>query len=161
MPALEEFIVSMQIVVFLNQIPSAKIWSAAIKRAQFPFALNDSFDTTRQSGFVPSSYGETPSGFEYYCDPVEDYLDEVGDDFSETDITKLQRYAYAVNFVTHSRFHDGMVAAIAAGVLTEIAGGLLLDCQTGKFVQPSEAVAWARQQEQRYLPHLSEDRTTQ
>jgi len=148
---------SIHIVVFLNEIPPAKAWAAALEENEFAIKLNRSFDTTRQRGFVPSSYGHVPAGFEYYADPVEDYLDEVGEDFAEDEVARIRQFSYAIDFVTHSRFHDAIAAAIAAGVLAQLRDGLLLDCQTGNFLQSSEAVRWAREQEREFQPHLAED----
>ena len=138
-------------------LPKASAWAAAIREAGFALQLNVDFDPRTQEGFLPSSYDGKPAGFEYYCEPMEEYLSEVGDEFSPSQLKRLNPFGIAVDFVSHSRFADGLAAAIAAGVLVSLTRGLLLDTNTGEFHDGASSIPWARTQEREYLPHLHRD----
>jgi hypothetical protein len=93
--------------------------------------------------------------FEYYCDGIFQYLRETWIGFKPWEIIRLLTYRYAISFVTHFSSDDRYLASVAAATLAADSGGLLLDAQTGRFVQSSLAEAWAA----RIKPPSSEELT--
>jgi hypothetical protein len=151
---------SVHVVAFVpsaSAFPTPLAWAAAIREAGFPFVLDHAFDVFTQVGFLPGQYAGVPAGFEYYCDPVAEYLSEVGHEFSWLQRLRIRRHSFAVAFVTHSRFRDLMASVLASSILTRLSNGLLLDTSSGKCFTSASVLGWAKEQHARLVPLLAED----
>lgn len=131
-------------------LPASTAWTRAAKQHGFALTFPDPVDVLRHTGSVPVECDGIEAAFELYCDRLDDYLEEVGDDLSQSDRQRVSGFRYAVDFCTHSRIDDRMAAVIAAATLAASTSGLLLD-SGGTFVEAAGAIAWAREQ----LSHLS------
>ena len=138
---------SIQHVVFVpsaKRLPSSEEWSDAAAALEFRLTVSPAFEPLKQSGGLLVRCNEVDAGFEYYCDEVDTYLEEVGEDFSWLRRLRLRRYRYAVSLVTHSREDDYFAAVVAAAALCHRSGGLLLDCTTGRFIASDACREWVR-----------------
>jgi hypothetical protein len=153
---------SMAVTVFVPQ--DAASWTSAqlqafIQRSGFDLQL-EPFEPSTSRGYRPGRYRTAPAGFEFYADDVTDYLDTAEDEGLELtpeDVQRISPFAQAAEFVTHSRFHDGLAAALAAGCLAAMTGGVILDNSSGDWVAPERALSWARRQESEYQQYLAQD----
>jgi hypothetical protein len=154
---------SAAITIFIPKL--RKSWTSAqlnheIARAGFPVVL-ESFDPARQSGYVPAMVDGVRSGFEFYSDDVEAYLESVEDmrddrdfPYSEEDLGRVAAHESVVQLIIHYRPREYAAAAVTAAALAALTGGLALDEPVWKWVSGDEALAWARDV---YASHGSEE----
>lgn len=120
-----------------GRMPSPQEWQSAITSAGFPVAIDTDFDVKELRGFLPCSYKELATGFEYY--------------YAEVELKACRELAVPeslpiqVALVTHSNFGELATSTIAAAILANITDGLLVDTEEGKTYRGSEALAWAKQ----------------
>ncbi|WP_020475694.1 hypothetical protein [Zavarzinella formosa] len=131
---------SVDLIVYLRHaaMPTPSVWRKAIRDAGFLVQLDTDFDPDTASGFRPCQYQGAVSGFEYFVSrlsPSEaaECGEPPGSDFS-------------VTLVTHSDLKDFACSVVAAGVLAQVSGGLLVDQQSGESFSASDAVVWAAEQ---------------
>lgn len=147
---------SLQLIVFVPRgtaVPPATRWAKVAAESGIPLSFAGRFDPARDSGSRPVTCGDLEAAFEYYNDDIGAYLEEVGGDFSWWRRFRLRRgFGRAVGFVTHSRSDDRLAACAAAASLAAACNGLLLDCESGRFMAPADAVAWGKQQVRALTP---------
>jgi hypothetical protein len=132
---------------------------AYLTEAGFELVLDD-FDPAEQSGYVPGRFRGAPAGFEFFADDAAEYLETAEDEgleLSKKDRQRIARFGQVAELVTHSRFHDGLAACIAAGCLAAMTSGEIMDNSSGEWIAAVDAVAWARQRQLEYEPHLAKD----
>ena len=122
---------------------SAKLAQQA-SSAGYQLEAASDFDPQIQNGFLPVTCDGMETGFEYFCDPISDYLDEVGSEFSFLQRWRMRRFEVVADFVTHSGHDERYAAIIAAASFAVAANGLLLDCNSGRFIPSKRAFRWAR-----------------
>ena len=154
----------MSIAVTVFVPAKSQTWSrdelqAFMTEAGFELVLND-FDPARQTGYVPGRFRGAPAGFEFFSDDVAEYLETAEDEgleLSKNERKRIAKFAQVAELVTHSRFHDGLAACIAAGCLAAMTGGEIMDNSSGEWTAAADAVDWARQRQLEYEPHLAKD----
>lgn len=148
---------SLHIVVFVRRarsLPNCEQISTAAREAGFALEFSVAIDERNHAGAIPVTCQGTTASFEYFCNPIASYLAEVGDELGFFRKLYLRRFAFAVDFISHSRRDDRNAAVVAAASCARSCGGLLLDCQSGEFVSSSSAFSWAR--ESTFFPDRSE-----
>lgn len=131
---------SVDLIVYLRRagMPKASRWAEAIRNAGFPVDFEYDFDSESAAGFRPCTFRGELSGFEYYSSHLsEEERDQRGAP-PECD--------FCVNLVTHSDLRDFATSLIAASVLAEITGGVLVDPQSGKAYPAGSVLTWAREE---------------
>jgi len=139
---------SVSTVVFVPNggLPSVQAWVDAAALANFELVFDEPLDIRRHVGGLPVVCSGLPAAFEFCTATIKGYLAEVGAEFSWLERLRLRRYAWAADFITHSRLDDRYAAIVVAASLAHASRGLLLDCESGKFVRHSNALSWARQE---------------
>ncbi len=61
-------------------------------------------------------------------------------------------FDFSVTFVTHADVREFVIFMVAAAVLCQVAGGVLVDPQSGESWSGEEALSWARSE----VPGLEE-----
>jgi hypothetical protein len=132
---------SYDLIVYLRNIemPTPAAWQARVGQASFsfPIELSQDFDPRAMTGFLPVKVDGFTAGFEYYFTPAsEEELVEVGEN------GKADK---AVLFCAlHNQFRELIAAFAAASMLASLAGGLLVDPQSGEKIHSDNAISWAR-----------------
>lgn len=67
--------VELHIFVSAARVPTTDVWQEAINRAGFPAVLDPSVDVQTHTGYWPTTYNGSRTGFEFYLDPARDLLD--------------------------------------------------------------------------------------
>jgi hypothetical protein len=119
-------------------MPSPELWAKAIRDAGFPVDLDSDFNPDTDIGFQPCRLRGVLSGFEYYSSRISKQ--------DQQDLGVPPDYDFSVNLVTHSDLREFATSLIAASVLCQVSGGLLVDPQTGEQHALSGVLAWAREQ---------------
>jgi hypothetical protein len=125
---------SVELVVYLaaDQMPSCDRWQKAMDADRIPVQM-DPFDTLEHSGFLPVKLNGASCGFEYSIGDIDQVeLRSIGTPIGNRDCR--------VSFTWGSSVEDGQAAALAAGVLSKITDGILVDLQSGLAYAGSEAV---------------------
>lgn len=133
--------------VFLrrDRLPDPRKWANAILENGFSIALNTAFDPVMHSGYLPCP-GDEGAGFEYYLDSAAS-SDLVSDESSK----RLVRGCDVVaTFCFGGRQSDLAAARAASATLTRITGGILLDAESGHFIDADSVLDWAH--ESNYQP---------
>lgn len=131
---------SVDLIVYLRRsvMPSPSVWQQAITATGLLVELDTDFDPDRFSGFLPCKLSGAMSGFEYFASPLSP--DEAAD------VGAPPGSDFSVTLVTRSDLKEFACSAVAAGVLAQASGGLLVDPQSGESFPAAEAVAWAAEQ---------------
>jgi hypothetical protein len=132
--------VSVDLVVYLPRasMPNPERWAQAIRDSGFAVELGTAFDPDTATGFHPCRFRGVESGFEYYASRLsEEERRELG---------APPGCDFSVNLVTHSDLRECATSLIAASVLCQISGGLLVDPQSGERFAAPVVLAWAREQ---------------
>lgn len=146
---------SIPITIFIPK--DAPEWSPSDLNAKlashgFQVVVND-FDPSTHVGFLPTSYDGQPSGFEYYHEPIEEYLESVDEmreeepdefPYTEEDLRRVAGSRAVVQLITHSSYRQRAAAIIVASCLGELCGGWVLDEPVWKWHDAASAVTWAR-----------------
>ena len=85
---------------------------------------------------MPCTYKGEPSGFEYYYNELE-----------PADLSALgipDDLPVQVTLVTHSSFSELTASSIAAAVLANVTGGLLIDTESGERHVGTGTLEWAK-----------------
>jgi hypothetical protein len=126
-----------------ERMPSPQQWQAAITKHGFPLKISRDFDVVALSGSLPCEYQGQPCGFEYYYSIL-----------SQEGLQKLgisESFPCQILFSTSARpKEDFLSEIIAAAVLAEMTGGLLVDPQAGSTIEGAKAVEWCRKHEKSY-----------
>ncbi len=125
-----------------GRMPSPERWQAAIAEREFPLKIDTEFDVAALSGWLPCEYQGKPGGFEYL------YSLLGADELRELEIP--ESFPCQIMFSTHSAKEEFLSAAVAAAVLAEMTGGLLVDPQEGRIYESTEAIGWAKELEKAY-----------
>lgn len=125
-----------------ERMPSPLQWQAAIAERDFPLKINTDLDIVTLKGVLPCEYQGKPGGFECYYSVLS------SDDLRYLEIPESS--PCKIMFSAHSPREEFLSAVIAAAVLAEMTGGLLMDPQEGKTHEGAEAIAWARELERTY-----------
>ena len=131
---------SVDLIVYLRRsaMPSPSVWQQAITATGLPVELDTDFDPDTFTGFLPCKLRGAVSGFEYFASPLSpDEASEVGAP-SGSD--------FSVTVVAHSNAKEFACSAVAAGVLAQASGGLLVDPQSGESFSADVASSWAAAQ---------------
>jgi hypothetical protein len=122
--------------------PSPQQWQAAIAERGFPLKLDTDRDITALTGSLPCEYQGKAGVFEA------SYSVLSPDDLRYLELPESS--PSQVFFSTRAPKEEFLSAVIAAAVLAEMTGGLLVDPQEGKTHEDAEAIAWARELERTY-----------
>jgi hypothetical protein len=128
--------VSTRVFINVQRMPTLRQWQDAIRQRGFDVELVH-FDPLTDSGFRPATYRGRPAGFEYGLSKLDP--DEWDDDIREA---AAEKDSY-VDFTTHSDLAEFVSAVIAAGVLAEIADGVVFD-DGAQIIRGAVATSWAR-----------------
>ncbi len=131
---------SVDLIVYLPRglMPSPQGWNQAIRDAGFPVQLDTDFDPDSFSGFLPCTFGEEETGFEYYSGRI--------GPSQQSELQSGPANDFQVILTTHADLNEFSTALIAASVLCHQCGGLLCDPQSGDEIPASEVLDWARKQ---------------
>ena len=142
---------SISVSVFLkdDRLPTSIDWQAAIRKAGFAVEMETDFDPRADSGFRPATYRGLTAGFEYNLSQV-----AAGGLGSKQNQAAAAGYELCVELVTHSNMAEMVSAALAAGALAELTGGVLFDDESGEAHAGSAAISWARGVEAEAAPDL-------
>ncbi|MCX6898147.1 MAG: hypothetical protein NT105_05535 [Verrucomicrobia bacterium] len=125
-----------------ERMPSPQQWQAAIADRAFPLKIDTDLDIVTSNGSLPCEYQGKSGGFEcYYSVLGADELRDIG--IPESAPCEIM-------FSTHSPREEFLSAVIAAAVLAEMTGGVLMDPQEGRTYEGAGAIAWARELERTY-----------
>jgi hypothetical protein len=127
--------------VFLhaNRLPTISEWQRALDEKQCGIVLESIDDLHTHSGYLPVDYRGHPSGFEWFFGPVADVFGEKPEAVGDR--------SHAIDFVTHSDMQELICSMIAGAVLAKLANGLVLDEESGEFINGDEALKIAKQHE--------------
>lgn len=125
-----------------ERLPSPQQWQTAIAERGFPLKIDTDLDIVTLKGFLPCEYQDKAGGFESL------YSILSPDDLRYLEIPET--FPSQVLLSAHSPKEEFLSAVIAAAVLAEMTGGLLMDPQEGKTHEGAEAIAWARELERTY-----------
>lgn len=133
-PMSQEF----HVFVFDARIPSRDEWQQAIEQMEFPFELHPEFDVRTDTGFVPSTYNDGSTGFEFYLDPTEALIND------DTDIKKLGGRDQCLGFRVGSDLYECAAAMCAAAALVQLSDGMYYDSDNDTYLGADEAVKLLR-----------------
>ena len=133
---------SVDLHVFLSpdRMPSPSAWAQAISTAGFDVVLDQDFEPSSFSGFLPCTYKGKPAGFEYFFQVLAE------PELSRWGIADPAR-PLCITFATRSDFREFASSMISAAVLASMADGLLRDADGTTLIAASSAVPWAREGE--------------
>jgi hypothetical protein len=121
-------------------MPKPQEWQAAITRHGFHLRIDTDFDASTHSGCLPCEYKGEAAGFEY------DYAVLDNEELHELEVP--QPLPCMISFSASMRVrNDFLSEVIAAAVLTEITGGLLVDPQEGRRHESADVIRWAKELE--------------
>lgn len=120
----------------VKNMPTTSQWKTEIINENFPAELDDDFNPLTFSGFLPCPVNGEISGFEYYASPLD------ADVLVELNTTAL--LDFDITFSTGSHPLELVSALATASCLAKLAGGILVDFQTGQQINSVEAVSWAK-----------------
>jgi len=161
--------VSIPVTIFIPK--GARKWTSRDLNAKlashgFPIQLHD-FDPQRQTGFVPASFDGQQTGFEYFIEPIEAYLDsieerrqfEADDPYSEEDLLRVRASRDVVQLVTHASSRGRAAAVVVASCIAELTDGWVLDEPVWRWHSSKNAVSWARDKAAAMKPQFESDET--
>lgn len=125
---------------------SIETWTASAREAGFDLDLGDLSKPEEHRGGLRVTCDGVRGGFEFYLEPIGDYLDDSTDDFSWLERIRIRRYSHVAEFVTHSRHDDLFVATVAAASLAHANRGLLLEGSLGRYVTYRNVMQWLRRE---------------
>lgn len=125
------------------RMPKPQEWQTAIARHGFPLKIETAFDACTLSGWLPCEYQGKVGGFEYACAVLDN------EELNELDVP--HSFPCMISFSASARVREEcMSEVIAAAVLAELAGGLLVDPQEGRRHESADAIRWAKELERTY-----------
>jgi len=131
--------------VFLrdDRLPTIKEWQRALDQFNTGIYLEQVEDLRSHTGFLPARFNGHQSGFEWFYNPVGEVFDEAPKEIGDR--------SHAADFKTHSDMRELICGMIAGAVLAKVADGLVLDEESGDFVDGDKALEIARQAEASHL----------
>jgi hypothetical protein len=124
--------------IFLDDalLPSVAEWQAELDKQQCGIVLEPIEDLRTHSGYLPTSYHGQPCGYEWYYGTAEEIFGK------QPEI--VDRRTHAIDFVTHSDMQELICGMISGAVLAKLANGLVLDEESGEFVDGNKALEIAK-----------------
>ncbi|WP_395741422.1 hypothetical protein [Prosthecobacter sp.] len=122
-----------------ERLPTPAKWQAAISAKGFPLKLAADFDLTTLHGWLPCEYQGKPGGFECH------HSIRSQEELQEMEIP--ESFPCEILFSTRARVKEEFLSEmIAAAVLAEMTGGVLVEPQSDGRFEGKKAVEWARAQ---------------
>ncbi len=128
--------------VFLHddRLPSVQKWQAALDRAGTGIVLEEIDDLRKHKGYLPATYRDHESGFEWFYGPIVEAFDgDLPDGFGGR--------THAIDFVTHSDIRELVCGLIAGAVLAQISDGVVFYSESGEVMSGDAAMQAARDAE--------------
>lgn len=118
-----------------SRLPDVRRWQESIHALGFDLKLDPSLSIRDNTGFVPCTFKDQQSGFEFDISPASDIVET----FPEFE----QRFA-GRNMSANFRWGGDMVemacALVASAALAELCDGVWFDPQEGACLNPQEAL---------------------
>lgn len=102
-----------------NELPSKEEWERAIESFGFSLKFSDEFNPVDLQGFLPCKFEGEDSGFEYFCDQIEDTV------FDVDSSPEIAGKDLCIGFSSSFEQKDLSSAVIAAATLAKITGGVV------------------------------------
>jgi len=128
------------VVAARNNVPTPTEWQRAIDHAGFPVKIDTQFDVDTFTGFLPCTFRNAESGFEYFSQ---------SDAESGPDGPAPGR-DFTIILTAQGDDDVGATAVLAAAALCHACRGVLTDPQSGESIPASACIEWARN----WLAHL-------
>lgn len=126
-----------------DRVPPATQWAQEIRRRGFTAQLSSDFDPRSCNGYVPCPDDRT--GFELYLEPFSRSSIEV----SAAALPVVGDRDTLLTFRSSGRDTDLEAAKAAAASLAAMTDGVVLDEESGHFIDATAAIAWAHGQKYR------------
>lgn len=121
-------------------LPSLASWQHALDKSGLGVKLHSMFNPVEDSGFVPCSFKDSGTGFEFFLGSRDDLIESYPD-LKE----KTEGLDTSATFVWSGDLNECASAAASAAVLTQLSEGIMYDPQEDQVFGGSEAVLQARQ----------------
>src|SRR5262249_43908028 len=123
-----------------EQLPTIQQWQAALNQAGVGIVLEDVGDLRKHTGYIPATYRDHPSGFEWFYGTV-------AQNFGGEPPHGVGGRTHVINCVTHSDIRELVCGLIACSVLSQIADGVFFDEESGGPISADAAFEMARRLE--------------
>ena len=133
---------SLEIYVLLkrSRLPSLASRQDALDGSGLGVKIHSTFNPVEDSGFVPCSYKDSESGFEFFLGSRADLIESYPDLKQKTEGLDT-----SAAFVWSGDLNEFVSAVSSAAILTQLSDGLMYDPQEDQVFGGSEAVLQARQ----------------
>lgn len=124
---------SMELWVFSDkQLSSVAEWQAAIDAEGYPLRLSADAVLDELRGFFPMRLREEPSGCEFYHDPADQLMADLGIEFDHA-------WKNVLGFRWGGNFNELQAAWMAATAYAAATNGIVVDDQEVKIRTPAES----------------------
>jgi hypothetical protein len=133
---------SLEVYVLLkrSRLPSLASWQDALDGSGLGVKIHSTFNPVEDSGFVPCSYKNSETGFEFFLGSRADLI-EAYPDLKQ----KTEGLDTSAAFVWSGDLNECVSAVSSAAILAQLSDGLLYDPQEDHLYGGSEAILQARQ----------------
>jgi hypothetical protein len=133
---------SLEVYVLLkrSRLPSLASWQAGLDGSGLGVKIGGKFNPVEDSGFVPCTYNDSETGFEFFLGSRDDLIES----YPEMKL-KTEAFDTSATFVWSGDLSECASALSSAAILTQLSDGLMYDPQEDQVFGGSEAVLQVRQ----------------
>jgi hypothetical protein len=138
---------AMELYILSDRRLASAEWQRAIDAEGFSLRLSNGSDLDSVDGFLPAHLDGESTGFECSHWDADELLAGLQTELTGAASTHAWKFALALRWVG-SRLDEGVAAYMAAAAYARAAGGVIFDCEEGRFIGPNEAKPTVRELQQ-------------